>query len=79
MTHLSAGVHIPATAGDFAVHGEGAMFPRAEVSEAIIAASVRGVDLTLVEGDRTVGATFTAAEARRLAWALVDAADRIDL
>jgi hypothetical protein len=72
VAHLSAATNVPATAGGYLITDDGATFPRAEVARVQRADGQRGVDLFLI-GD--CGATFTPAEARKLADALCREAD----
>jgi hypothetical protein len=74
IAHLSTGVNVAATAGGFTVTDAGALFPRAEVSSVVLADGRRAVDVMLV-GTLDGGLTFTPAEARAFAAALIERAD----
>jgi hypothetical protein len=74
VVHLSAAVNVPASAGGFTVTGEGALFPFAEVSSVVLAGGGGAVDVAAV-GSPDGGLTFTPAEARTFAAAVVAAAD----
>ncbi len=74
---LSTGTTVPATAGAFTATDSGVLFPCAQVAVVTAAGGARAVDLALT-GPTDGGATFTTAEARRLAAAIVEAADEAE-
>lgn len=75
--HLSTGITVPATAGAFTTTDSGVLFPCVQVAVVTTARNGRAVDVALV-GPADGGATFTPAEARRLAAAIIEAADEAE-
>lgn len=78
VSHLSTGSPVPATAGGARIVDGGALFPYAEVSAVTFADGTRAVDLVIV-GAADGGVSLTPWEARRLAAALVERADAVEL